>query len=118
MLSDKPIFVQIIEMIEDSILAGEYQVDDMIISTTQISKLLSVNPTTAVKAVSILHDRGIVYKKRGVGMAVTQEAKTILLQERKKAFFEQTIPWLVGEAQKLGIQGGELMNILKEYCND
>lgn len=118
MHSDKPVFVQIIEMIEDHILSGTYQADDMIISTTQISKLLSVNPTTAVKAVSILHERGIVYKKRGVGMAVTQDAKTIILQERKQAFFEQTIPWLVGEAQKLNIQSDELMNILKEYCND
>ncbi len=80
-------FVQIVEMIEDDILSGRYGVDDMIISTTQISKLLSVNPTTSVKAVSILNDRGILYKKRGVGMAVTQEAKEIILRERRETFF-------------------------------
>ena len=55
-------------MIEDDIISGEYEIDDIIISTTQISKLLNVNPTTSVKAVSKLFEDGILYKKRGIGM--------------------------------------------------
>lgn len=59
------------------IITGEYQPNDIIISTTQISKLLNVNPTTSVKAISKLTDEGILYKKRGSGMCVTNEAKAI-----------------------------------------
>ena len=112
MKTEKPVFVQIVEMIEDGILAGTYGVDDMIISTTQISKLLGVNPTTAVKAVSILADRGVVYKKRGLGMAVTQQAKDLILAQRKQQFYEDTLPELIDHAEKIGITRQELAQII------
>lgn len=66
-----PIFIQIKERIKDDIMSGVYEVDELIISTTQISKLYSVNPATAVKSVGLLQDEGIVYKKRGIGIGVT-----------------------------------------------
>jgi DNA-binding transcriptional regulator YhcF (GntR family) len=116
--SEKPVFVQIIEMIEDDILSGVYGTDDLIISTPQISKLLSVNPTTAQKAVGILTDRGILYKKRGVGMAVTEEAREKILRERKAAFFEREVSGLIGKAKKIGIPGAVLLKIIKEKLDD
>ena len=70
MNDSQPIYIQIMEIIENDIITGVYQTDGLIISTTQISKLYSVNPTTAVKAVSKLTDAGILYKKRGIGMCV------------------------------------------------
>jgi len=115
---EKPVFVKIVEMIEDDILSGRYAVDDMIISTTQISKLLSVNPTTSVKAVSILNEKGILHKKRGLGMAVTQEAKSIIMQERREAFFNQLVPEFINSADKIGITLEDLITIIKEQHGD
>jgi DNA-binding transcriptional MocR family regulator len=65
---EKPMFVQIIGMIEDGILSGAYGEGELIISAPQISRLLSVNPATAQRAIGVLTDRGIIYKKRGAGM--------------------------------------------------
>lgn len=118
MNNDKPVFLQIMEMIEDDIISGAYKTDDMIISTTQISKLLNVNPTTSVKAVSKLTDEGILYKKRGLGMYVTEKAKDIILTRRKKEFIEKYVPELVGEADKLGISENELFEIIRRTKND
>lgn len=118
MNSQKPVFVQIIEMIEDDILSGVYTVDDLIISTPQISKFLSVNPTTAQRAISVLTDRGIVYKKRGLGMAVTENAREMILSERKKAFFERIVPEFIIGARKIGISDDELIQIVKENFYD
>nr|WP_156876100.1 GntR family transcriptional regulator [Clostridium kluyveri] len=115
---EKPMFVQIIDMIKDDILNGTYNVDDLIISTPQIAKLLSVNPTTAQKAISVLTDRGIIYKKRGVGMAVTKEAKEMILSEREKEFFDNIIPNFINEARKIGIPDMELLDIVKEHLHD
>jgi DNA-binding transcriptional regulator YhcF (GntR family) len=112
--SEKPVFVQIIEMIEDDILSGVYGVDDLIISTPHIAKLLSVNPTTAQRAIGVLTDRGVIYKKRGVGMAVTAEAKAMILRERRAAFYEHTAPDFVQSAKKIGITDAELIKIVKE----
>ncbi|GHU61653.1 GntR family transcriptional regulator [Clostridia bacterium] len=118
MNNDKPVFVQIIEMIEDDILSGTYGMDDLIISTPQISKLLSVNPTTAQHAISILTDRGIIYKKRGVGMAVSENSREMILKERKDVFFKRAVPDFIDGAKKIGITGDELLQVVKENLND
>jgi DNA-binding transcriptional regulator YhcF (GntR family) len=107
-------FLQIIEMIEDDILSGTYGADELIISTPQISKLLSVNPTTAQRAIGLLTERGIIYKKRGVGMAVTKEAREMILEKRKAAFYERAVPEFVRGAKTIGISDEELLRIVKE----
>jgi len=114
MNDEKPIFQQIIEMIEDDILSGAYSADDLIISTPQISKLLGVNPATAQRAITVLADRGVIYKKRGVGMAVTKEAENMLLEKRRAAFFERVIPEFIAGARKIGIADEELLKLIKE----
>lgn len=118
MNSEKPIFIQIMEMIEDDIISDVYKTDDIIISTTQISKLLSVNPTTAVKSISLLTDEGILYKKRGIGMCVTKEAKDIILKKRKIEFYSNTISYMLREAKKLGIHRDEIIKMIKENNDD
>lgn len=118
MNSDKPVFIQIMIMIEDDIMSGVYKTDDIIISTTQISKLLNVNPTTSVKAVSKLADEGVLYKRRGIGMCVTNEARDIILIRRKKNFINEIVPELVSEAEKLNISENELIEIIRRTKND
>ncbi len=113
MNSNKPIFIKIMEMIEDDILSGVYKTNDIIISTTQISKLLSVNPTTSVKAVSNLTDEGILYKKRGIGMSVSDGAREKILARRKNAFLGDTVSSFLDEAKKLGISEDELIQIIR-----
>jgi len=106
------------EMLEDDILSGAYTTDEIIISTNQISKLLSVNPTTSVKAVSILADKGILYKKRGIGMCVAEGAKEKILDQRKNAFINEAIPALLEEAKKLAISESDLIKIIRGGKND
>jgi DNA-binding transcriptional regulator YhcF (GntR family) len=111
-------FQQIIEMIEDDILSGAYREDELIISTPQISKLLSVNPATAQRAIGVLTDRGLIYKRRGVGMAVTKEARTMILAERRNSFYSQEVPDFVRGAKRIGISDDELIQIIKENLHD
>jgi DNA-binding transcriptional regulator YhcF (GntR family) len=110
----QPIFQQIMETIESDIITGVYQTDDLIISTTQISKVYSVNPTTAVKAVSKLTDAGILYKKRGIGMCVAAGAREKITQRRRNTFLNQTIGLLLTEAKTLGISTDELISVIKK----
>ena len=101
------------EMIESDIITGVYQPDDLIISTTQISKVYSVNPTTAVKAISKLTDAGILYKKRGIGMCVAEGAREKIAKRRKDIFLNQTIDALLAEAKTLGIPLEELIDVIR-----
>ncbi|MCL2111062.1 MAG: GntR family transcriptional regulator [Clostridiales bacterium] len=117
MNSSQPVFVQIMETIESDIITGVYQTDDLIISTTQISKVYSVNPTTAVKAISKLTDAGILYKKRGIGMCVAEGAREKITARRKDVFMNQTVAALLAEAKTLGISIDELTGVIKDSAD-
>ena len=109
----QPVFIQIMGIIESDIITGVYQTDELVISTTQISKVYSVNPTTAVKAISKLTDSGILYKKRGIGMCVAEGARDKIAIRRRDIFLNQTIDNLLAEAKTLGITEVELIDIIK-----
>jgi len=63
--------------------------------------------------VNELVDKGVIYKKRGVGMFVSANAREILIAERKENFFNQHIEPLKKEAIRLGISDVELQNMLQ-----
>jgi len=109
----QPIFQQIMEIIESDIITGTYQTNELIISTTQIAKVYSVNHTTAVKAISKLTDAGILYKKRGIGMCVAEGAKEKITERRKNIFLNQTLNVLLTEAKTLGLSLDELISVIK-----
>ncbi|MDR2974333.1 MAG: GntR family transcriptional regulator [Propionibacteriaceae bacterium] len=110
----QPVFIQIIRMIEDDIIAGVYKADDLIVSTTQIAKIQSVNPTTAVKAVSKLTDAGVLYKRRGIGMCVAPGAREAIIGRRRESFLSQTLPDFLSEARTLGITGADLLTLIQQ----
>lgn len=118
MSGTEPMFVQIQERIESDIIMGVYETDDLIISTTQISKLYSVNPTTAVKAISKMADAGELYKKPGIGMCVAVGAKEMITQRRRQAFLSDTLNKVVEEARVLGISSAELIELIQERETD
>jgi DNA-binding transcriptional regulator YhcF (GntR family) len=114
----QPIFLQIMERIESDILTGVYQTDDLIISTTQIAKLYSVNPTTAVKAVSKLTDAGVLYKRRGIGMCVAAGALAEISRRRRQRFFQESIAAVVTEARALGVTPDELILAIRAKAKE
>ena len=101
--NDKPIFQQMADRLEDEILAGTYHDDDRIPSVREYAVMLEVNTNTAVKAYEQLSRSNIVYNKRGMGYFVTPGAREQILQERRKAFLEQTLPDLFRQMQLLGL---------------
>lgn len=56
------------------IAAGEYLPGAQLPSTSQLAELYAVNRSTVVRAVGLLHDRGLVSGVAGVGVFVTEEA--------------------------------------------
>jgi DNA-binding transcriptional regulator YhcF (GntR family) len=111
--NDKPIYLQLSEGLEDAILAGAYEEETQIPSTTEISITYKINPATALKGINKLVDNGIVYKKRGLGMFVSTGAKEKILDQRKVDFFESYIKTLVSEAKKLSITKAEILKMLE-----
>lgn len=110
--SSKPIFLQIKEQLEDSILDGSLGANERVPSTNEFAAFYQINPATAGKGINELVAEGILFKKRGVGMFVTEGAKGILVEKRKETFRESFVEPLKKEAAKLGISEEELMKML------
>ena len=110
---EKPIFMQIAEMLENAILSGAYAEETQIPSITEFSVAYKINPATALKGVNVLVDSGLLYKKRGTGMFVSRGAKDKLAQKRKDDFFSNFIRPLILESRNLKIEREELFNMLE-----
>ncbi len=116
--SAEPIFLQIARELEDAIFKGVYSEGDQIPSTNELSALLTINPQTVLKGMTILVNEGIIYKKRGLGMFVTDNALTMICQKRMENYRKDYILPLVSEAKNLNISMEDLVQLLKgEYEN-
>ena len=109
-----PIYVRIVEGVKDAILSGELKEDEKILSTTYLSKTYNINIATFTKAINILVDEGLVYKKRGIGMFVKNGAVAQLIKERRLVFKERYIKATLIEAKRLNYTSEELQQIVKE----
>lgn len=115
---DKPIFQQIREGIEDSILQGHYKEGEQIPSITELALRYQINPATALKGINILVENNIVYKKRGIGMFVCEGAINRLLDSRRNEFFDKYITSLVNEAKRLGLTNEDIKKMIERGFSD
>ncbi|MFE3293862.1 GntR family transcriptional regulator [Rhodococcus sp. NPDC059234] len=108
----RPLFQQIAEQIESSIVDGSLPEDGQVPSTNELAAFHRINPATAAKGLNQLVADGILYKKRGIGMFVTVGARDALRFRRRESFARQYIEPLVAEAARLGISRDELASML------
>jgi DNA-binding transcriptional regulator YhcF (GntR family) len=109
----KPIFVQIAEQIENDIIDGVYPAESQVPSTNEFAAFYRINPATAGKGVNLLVDTGVLYKKRGIGMFVSDGARERLVAKRRDAFSEEYLRPLLTEAAKLGIGPDQLTTMIQ-----
>lgn len=110
----RPLFLQIAEAIEESIIDGTLAEDGQAPSTNELAAFYRINPATAAKGVALLTDKGILLKRRGIGMFVAAGARSILFAERRTTFAERYIDPLIAEARTLGLDTDDLITLLRE----
>jgi len=112
---DRPIFLQIAELIENSIIDGSLVEEAQVPSTNELAAFHRINPATAAKGVNQLVSEGTLYKRRGIGMFVASGARARLRERRRERFTEQYVEPLLAEARKLGIGHEELMKMIDSF---
>lgn len=110
----KPLFVQIAEHVEDSIVDGTLADDERAPSTNELAAFYRINPATAAKGINMLVDKAVLVKRRGVGMFVAPGARALLLAERRQAFADRYVQPLVIEAGKLGLTAEDVAQLFRE----
>ncbi|WP_100407956.1 GntR family transcriptional regulator [Bacillus solitudinis] len=110
----KPIYVQIAEWLETEILAETIKQHEKVYSQYQLAEMFNINPATAAKGLNLLADEEIVYKKRGLGMFVSINAKERITTKRKNQTLKQLVYDLVLEGKRLHVEEQELYEMIAE----
>lgn len=110
----RALFLQIAESVEDSIIDGSLPPEAQAPSTNELAGFYRINPATAAKGMAMLTDKGVLYKRRGIGMFVSPGARDLLLTERRSAFADRYIDPLLAEARRLGLGPDDLARLLTE----
>jgi DNA-binding transcriptional regulator YhcF (GntR family) len=113
--TDKSIYIQIAETIENEILLGNLKEGEQAPSTNQFAKVYQINPATAGKGLNILAEEEILFKKRGLGMFVAEGARNKILKKRQESFFDERVPELIREAERLELNIDEIIKVIERH---
>ena len=105
----RALFLQIAEQVEDSIIDGALPEDGQAPSTNELAAFYRINPATAAKGIGMLVDKGILYKRRGIGMFVAPGARARLRESERAGFIREEWPAIRERMSRLGISPSELM---------
>lgn len=113
----RALFLQIAESVEDSIIDGSLAEEAQAPSTNELAAFFRINPATAAKGVAMLVDKGVLYKRRGIGMFVAPGARELLMTERRAVFADRFVAPLLAEADKLGLGPDELTRLILDRAD-
>ncbi len=111
-MAEEKLYAKVMMALENDILDGLIREDEVVPSINQLAAYYNINPATAAKGVTKLTDEGVLYKKRGIGMFVTQGARAQILERRRAGFRKKYLEALWEEAHRLGISKRDLVAML------
>jgi DNA-binding transcriptional regulator YhcF (GntR family) len=114
----RALFLQIAEGVEDQIVDGSLPEESRAPSTNELAAFHRINPATAAKGIAVLVDKGVLNKRRGIGMFVADGARAQLLSERRSAFADRYLDPLLSEARTLGLGPDDLAELIRERAAD
>ncbi|ANQ47756.1 GntR family transcriptional regulator [Flammeovirga sp. MY04] len=115
--NNKAIYLQIMDLICEKVLKGNWTEGDKIPSVRQMAVELEVNPNTVARSYSALQDDGVIYNKRGIGYFISEDAIKVVQQFSKTEFLKNDIPNFFKKMNLLGISIEELSNLYNQQSN-
>lgn len=110
--SDTPIYTQIAEGIQRSIIGGELTEGDALPSIRALAKELSVSVITTKKAYEVLETQGYIKTQPGKGSVVSARSSS-LAREHRLSELEQHLFEAADIARELGMSADELAETAK-----
>ncbi len=109
----RPIYLQISQLIGSYILSGEWAEATRIPSVREFGITLGVNPATILRAYDELSRLDIIEQRRGVGYFVKEGAAKSVRKARKAEFISETLPQFFADMDSLSITIDEVVEHYK-----
>ena len=111
-----PIYVQIMDKIRQSIIAGELKPGQRILSVRDWALEFGVNPNTVQRSLTELEREGIIQSERTIGKFVTKDMSLIQRERQKEA--ELAVHQFRERMQALGFTEEETAAFFQTECRD
>ncbi len=110
--SDRPIYAQILEVIQFRIIAGEYKAGEKIPSVRELAAEAGVNPNTMQKALVELERSGLVMALRTSGRIVTEDME--MISKTRNTLAQEQVREFIGKMKELGFDKEEILRLLEQ----
>lgn len=110
--SDRPIYAQILEVIQIRIISGQYKPGGKIPSVRELAAEAGVNPNTMQKALAELERSGLVMAQRTSGRIVTEDME--MISKTRNMLAQEQVREFIGKMKELGFNKEEIMRLLKQ----
>ena len=111
--SDKPIYVQLVDLFKTGILSGEYPLGSRLDSVRDLAVAAKVNPNTMQKALSELERIGLIRTERTSGRFITDDSQKIAAMRKELA--ESEISVFLEKMKTLGFGNAEVVSLISEF---
>ena len=110
--NERPIYIQLVELIRIKIVSGEFQRGQKIPSVRELALAMKVNPNTMQKALVELEDEKLIYTERTNGKYVTEDEK--LIEKVKNELAKEKVEDYINSMNSIGISFDEAVKYLQE----
>lgn len=114
--NDRPIYLQLMERIQRSIISGEYRPGDRLPSVRDLAVEAAVNPNTMQKALSELERNGLVYSVRTSGRYITKDID--LLEKLREDQAYSHIKEFMKKMRQLGFSDEETLSLTQKIIKE
>lgn len=114
--NERPIYIQLVEMIRIEIVSGKFKKGQKIPSVRELALIMKVNPNTMQKALMELENEKLIYTERTNGKYVTENEELIETVKRKLA--KEIVNNYLNSMKDIGIDYNSAVKYLQEGGND
>ena len=110
--NERPIYIQLVEMIRIDIVSGKFKKGQKLPSVRELALMMKVNPNTMQKALVELEDEKLIYTERTNGKYVTEDEK--LIEKIKKQLAQEKVNNYLNSMKNIGISYELAVKYLQE----
>lgn len=110
---DRPIWLQLTELLTLKIVSGEYAPQSQMPSVRALASEAGVNPNTMQRALAELETKGLVETRRTAGRTVTEDMQ--LISETRKTIALERINEFMKSMNAMGYTKNDVTNLLNQW---
>ncbi len=114
--NERPIYIQLVEMIRIEIVSGKFKKGQKIPSVRELALIMKVNPNTMQKALVELENEQLIYTERTNGKYVTEDEE--LIEKVKKELAKEIVDNYLNSMKNIGIDYNSAVKYLQEGGKD